>query len=117
MESQMRSLILKKALLGTSIITCLTSSGLSEAQSNYFVEYNKTIARLGAQATGFYFGVNEPLGQNCIFGNIYIAPDRKGIYSQLLVAKLTNRRISRLDYRQPGGPGTECDAEIVEITD
>jgi hypothetical protein len=93
------------------------SSVPAHAQAAYFTEYNKSITRLGAQGTMFYVSFAEPFTASCQWGNVYVAADRKGLYAQLLAAKLANRRISRLDYSQPGGSGTPCAAELVEITD
>jgi len=87
------------------------------AQATYFTEYSKSIARLGAQGTIFYAGFVEPFTANCQWGNVYVTADRKGLYAQLLAAKLTNRRISRLDYSQPGGSGTICNVELVELSE
>lgn len=89
----------------------------SHAQSTYFTEVNKTVSRLGAQGAGFYVSFVEPFGQNCQWGAAYITPDTKGLYVQLLAAKLSNRRISRIDYSQPGGNGSMCTAALVEIAD
>ena len=88
-----------------------------QAQSTYFTEANKTVASLGAQGTAYYASFKESLGQNCLGAYVYITAERKSLYGQLLVAKLTGRRISRLDYSQPAGPGTMCNAELVEITE
>ena len=95
-------------------------AGIAEsaiAQSTYFVEAGKTIVRLGAQGRNYYVGFAEPTGQNCLYGNLYIASDTKGLYVQLLAAKLSNKRLSRVDYSQPAGAGTQCNAELVEIAD
>jgi hypothetical protein len=89
----------------------------AHAQSNYFVESGKTIARIGAQGNFFYVSFVEPLGQSCQWGNLYISADRKSMYAALLSAKLAGRRLSRIDYTQPGGSGTMCNAELVEIAD
>lgn len=75
------------------------------AQTSYFVEANKTIVRLGAQADIYYVSVAEPLSHNCSYGNLYITSARKGLYTQLLAAKLSGRKLSRIDYSQPGGAG------------
>lgn len=91
--------------------------GTLPAQALPFSEYNKTIARLGAQETFYYAAFNEPFGQNCQWGNVYVLADRKGLYAQLLVAKVTGKRVSRLDYSQPGGSGTQCYVELVELAD
>jgi hypothetical protein len=99
------------AILGFGVFSSLY------AQSNYFMEYNKTIARLGAQGTGYYVGFAEPLGQNCAWGIVFVASDRKGLYTQLLAAKLAGKHIGRFDYSQPGGNGTQCNAELVEFSE
>jgi len=87
------------------------------SQSTYFSETNKTIAKLGAQGTSFYTYFAEPMGQSCLNGVLYVSPDKKGLYTQLLAAKLSGKRISRIDYSQPGGNGTFCNVELVEIAD
>jgi hypothetical protein len=103
-------LVLAMALSGGSVVVP------SHAQFA-FSEYNKTVARLGAQGSIYYVGFVEPLGQNCQWGNVYVAADRKGLYAQLLAAKLAGKRISRIDYSQPNGNGTQCNADLVELTD
>ncbi|HET9645392.1 MAG TPA: hypothetical protein VFP68_19015 [Burkholderiaceae bacterium] len=85
------------------------------AQSAYFVETNKTVSSLGAQGTMFYVRFAESVGQNCQNGVLYVASDHKGIYTQLLAAKLTGRTLSRVDYSQVGANGTLCNLELVEI--
>lgn len=87
------------------------------AQSTYFSEGSKSISRLGVQGTGYYVGFTEAFGQNCQWGNAYMSADRKGMYALILAAKLANRRVSRVDYSQPGGNGTQCFLEIVELAD
>ncbi len=82
------------------------------AQSNYFSEGSKTIAILGIQGTYYYFGVAEGVGQTCLGGLVYVVPERKPMYAALLAAKLTGKRLSRLDYSITNG---QCWAEIVEI--
>jgi hypothetical protein len=86
-------------------------------QATYFSETNKTIAKLGAQGASFYTYFAEQVGQNCMNGVLYISPDKKGLYVQLLSAKLTGKRISRVDYSQVGGNGTTCSIELVEIAE
>lgn len=86
----------------------------SLAQSS-FSEGNKTVSRLGAQSTFFYVDFAEPFGQNCLNGVAYVANDRKGLYTQLLAAKLTGRRIKRIDYSQEATG--QCNVELVELTD
>jgi hypothetical protein len=104
----------------SSALVCsglLIATAFAQAQTANYIEVSKTIARLGAQGTFYYVVFAEPLSQNCQFGTIYVSPDRKGMYAQLLAAKLANKRISRVDYSQAGGTGTLCSAELVEIAD
>lgn len=114
----MKKIIDKKALAAAAAVSLgfllLTPA---HGQSTYFSETNKTIAKLGAQGTSFYTYFAEPMGQNCLNGVLYISPDKKGLYTQLLAAKLTGKRISRVDYSQPAGNGTFCNVELVEIAD
>jgi len=87
------------------------------AQNQSVDEYQKTVRQLGAQGDYFYVSFNEPFTINCAHGVVYISSDRKGLYAQLLAAKLSGKRISRLVYSQPNGPGTTCNVDLVEITD
>ena len=103
------------AILATGL--CAAGVLPLQAQSTYFTETNKTVGSLGAQGTSYYASFKESLGQTCLGSFVYITPERKGLYGQLLVAKLTGRRVSRLDYSQPGGPGSMCNAELVEIAE
>jgi hypothetical protein len=96
-----------------AFLTALPVSAI--AQSTYFIESYKTIARLGAQDTYFYVDFAQPFGQNCAYGAAYIMADKKGLYVQLLAAKLTGKIISGIDYSQPGGNGTKCIVELVEV--
>jgi hypothetical protein len=105
--------VIRKMAIGLSLAGVLTPL---LAQTANFIEYNKTVAALGAEGTGFYVRFAEATGQNCLYGVLYVASDRKGIYTQLLAAKLTGRTLSRVDYSQPGGNGTRCNVEIVEIS-
>lgn len=98
-------------------IVALLAGGTVVAQTKNAIEYNKTISKLGAQGDYFYVSFVEPLTINCAYGNLYIAANRKGLYTQLLAAKLTNKRVSRIDYVQPDGDGTVCNVDIVEITE
>lgn len=96
-------------LLGIGLIA--TAYG----QSTYFIEYSKTVAKVGAEGNFYYATFAESVGQNCQYGVLFIASDRKGLYTQLLAAKLSGKRISRLDYSQPDGNGKDCKIELVEI--
>lgn len=84
-----------------------------QAANNYYMEYNKTISKIGAQGDGFYVQFAESFGQNCIYGTGYFSS--KGIYAQILTASLMGQKLSRVDYTQPGGAGTECYISLVEF--
>jgi hypothetical protein len=98
-------------LLGFSLIIP------AHGQSTYFSETNKTVARLGAEGGGFYATFVESVGQTCLYGILYVASDKKGLYTQLLTAKITGKRLSRIDYSQPNGNGTVCNLELAEISE
>ena len=87
------------------------------AQTRPIDEYQKTIRQLGAQADYFYVSFDEPFTTNCAYGVAYVSSAYKGIYTQLLAAKLSGRKISRLVYSQKDGAGTTCNVELVEIAD
>lgn len=115
-------LISKSILLGAIVTACsVLTTASAFAQSANYSGFNKSIARVGIQKTGqglvYFVGFVEPLGQNCQYDTIYVTSDRKDMYVQLLAAKLSNRRISRVEYSQPAGSGSSCNAEMVEIAD
>lgn len=102
-----------------SVLMTLFITGASDtaiAQSQSVDEYQKTIRQLGAQGDYFYVSFNEPFTLSCAYNVVYIAADRKGLYAQLLAAKLSGKRISRIVYNQ-SGTGTACNMDLVEITD
>lgn len=110
--------ILKRCLNGLCVTLCLAfGAQAANAQTNSFTEGNKNIERIGVQGAFFYVRFIEPLSGQCQFDNIYINPDRKAIYAQLLATKILNKRVSRIDYSQAGGPGTMCAADLVELAD
>jgi hypothetical protein len=77
----------------------------------------KTVLKLGAQGDYFYVSFNEPFTRRFGYDVIYIASKNKGLYVQLLAAKLSGKRISRIVYSQPDGEGTSCNMDLVEIMD
>ena len=82
-----------------------------EAQAQaYYSENTKTVAHLGTQGTNFYVQFVEGTSQLC--NEIYIAPERKAMYVQLLTAKLTGSKITRVDYSITNGV---CWAELIEL--
>ena len=89
-------------------------SGSTLAQT-YFQESTKTINKLGVQETYFYVTFNEGFGRTCAYGLAYISAEYKGIYAMLLAAKFSGRTISRVDYQQLNGPGSECNIKFVEV--
>ena len=93
------------------------ATSIAIAQSQSVDEYQKTVRQLGAQADYFYVSFNEPFTLNCAYGVAYISSDHKGLYVQLLAAKLSGKRISRVVYSQSGGAGTSCNIDLVEIAD
>lgn len=95
-----------------TLLTLTTSSALAQT---YFQENNKTINKLGVQETYFYVTFNEGFGRTCAYGVAYISADYKSIYAMLLAAKLSGKTISRVDYQQLNGPGTECNIKLVEV--
>jgi hypothetical protein len=103
-----------------SIFLCSTltlATDVTNAQATYFSEWNKTIGRLGVQGDSYYVDFAEPFGQTCGHGVAYIPPEHKGLYAQLLAAKLSGKKISRFDYEQTGGNGATCTVKLVEIRD
>jgi len=113
----MKKLSIIKVYAARALIGLLSMGLIAAAysQSTYFIEYNKTVAKVGAQGNFYYASFAESVGQNCLNAVLFISPDRKGLYTQLLAAKLAEKHISRLDYSQPGGNGTNCNIELVEI--
>jgi len=107
----------RRVALGTIVAAALCGGNASMAQTTYFTEGTKTIAKLGVQGTQAYIGFVEALTANCRWGYLYIAPERKVMYAQFLAAKVANKKVSRVDYSQPGGTGTQCVAEIVELSE
>ena len=101
-----------------AVLVALAFSGAGVvAQSVHFSEFNKTVARIGVQGSFYYVGFSEPLSQTCQWGNVYIDADKKAIYTQFLAAKLAGKRLSRVDIGQPGGNGTQCTVELVELSE
>ena len=106
----------RKIAVALMTFLAIGTASIAIAQSQSLDEYQKTVRQLGAQADYFYVSFNEPFTLNCAYGVAYIASDRKGLYAQLLAAKLIGKRISRIVYSQSGA-GTTCNMDLVEITD
>jgi hypothetical protein len=101
-------------------VLALSAAGMVaplRAQSASFTENNKSIAQLGAEGSEHYVSFVEPFGQDCQGGNAYVAPDRMGLYAQLLTAKISGTRLSRVDYTQSKGKGSRCSLEQVEFSE
>ncbi|WP_213956597.1 MULTISPECIES: hypothetical protein [unclassified Variovorax] len=111
------ALPLRRFATGVLAAIGLCGANASMAQTTYFTEGTRTIAKLGVQGNQAYIGFVEALTANCKWGYLYIAPDRKVMYAEFLAAKIANKKVSRVDYSQPGGTGTQCVAEIVELSE
>lgn len=93
----------------------LTLTSVSALAQTYFQENNQTINKLGVQETYFYVTFNEGFGRTCAHGLAYISADYKSIYAMLLAAKLSGKTISRVDYQQLNGSGSQCNIKLVEV--
>jgi hypothetical protein len=106
-------------------VLTLSWFGPALAQPVNYLDVNKTIQVVGSHAGAspvYYFRAVEALSNTgCLYGTLYIATnasqDAKAMYATLLAAKLTGRRLSRVDYSQTGGPGNLCFAHLVEVSD
>lgn len=105
-----------KSLVGGLALAMTCSSALAQTDNS------KTVNLLGVQGSGtgaqVYFSVVEGLTLSCAFNNIYVditTDFGKGAYAQLLEAKSTGRQLSRIDYTQSGGAGSECILSLVEV--
>lgn len=107
---------MKKMLFG---IVCLITSGNSFATS----DYSKTVGQLGVQGitpAQAYFTVKEGLTLTCQYGDIYVdltTDFGRAAYAELLAARTQGRILSRIDYTQSGGPGSQCTLLLVEVQD
>lgn len=95
-----------------ALLTLTSGSALAQT---YFQESNKTVYKLGVQETYFYVTFTEGFGRTCAHNLAYISADYKGIYAMLLAAKLSGKKISRVDYQQLNGLGSECQIKLVEV--
>lgn len=108
---------MKRKLLVIGVLMALSyvaQAGAAVTQNNL------TLDRLGVQGGGSvaYFSVDQPLTLTCQWNDIYldITTDvGKTEYAELLAAKMTGKALSRVDYEQPGGTGTECILDLVEV--
>lgn len=103
--------------IGFTLLCSIAILTNASAQNQSVNEYQKTVRQLGAQTDYFYVSFNEPFTLNCAYGVAYIASVNKGLYAQLLAAKMSGKRISRLVYSQSGGTTGSCNVELVEISD
>ena len=82
---------------------------------------DKTVDKLGVQTSVFYFGLKEGFGTGlvCQYGNIYMDLNNaygKTSYANVLAAKLTGRKLARIDVTQLS-PGGLCSLDLVEFND
>ena len=93
----------------------LTISGV-QAQTT-IEDDNRTVDHLGVQVTNAYFSVVEGFSVNCQYGNVYFAITSDGgkvSYANILAAKLSGRKLTRLQYSQPSSGGL-CTLSLVEF--
>lgn len=105
---------MKRVLMAIAAALTFLAAPLAHAQ----IDFNKTINLLGVQGSNAYFSAIEGLTLNCDFGIILADLTTVGgraAYAQLLAAKFTASSLSRIDYVQPGGSGTICQLQLVEV--
>lgn len=99
----------------TVLFAFVTFSFPAFSQELLFEAANKTITSVGAQGDSYYFRIEGGLVAQCAYALIYIPSHRKALYVQIISAKLTGKKLSRLAYTLSNGPNSECIAYIVEI--
>ncbi|MEF7613633.1 hypothetical protein V4F39_06895 [Aquincola sp. MAHUQ-54] len=110
--------VFKNFRVARLLVSVLGCSLLPNAFSQeYITELNKSVSRLGAQGAAFYVYFKEGVSRTCKWDLIYIAPDRRGMYAQLLAAKLAGRRLNRIDFTLTAGSGSICNLELVEMVE
>lgn len=69
-----------------------------------------TPSMVGIEGSGASVYINASVSE-CLYGAVYFTDgtidDRKAALAVAMVAKLSGKTL-RIDYRQPGGPGTMC---------
>ncbi|MEX2964805.1 hypothetical protein [Microbulbifer sp. TYP-18] len=81
-------------------------------------EYDLTIGVLGAQGNNVYFETIEDRSVTCLHQKLYIditSDFGKSAHSNLLFAKSTSRKLSRVDYDQTSEG--QCVVALIEVED
>lgn len=104
-----------KSLKILALLSLSLSSFSANSQAITFETSNIKIATTGVHNLVSYFRIVEPLEAKCAYGVIYIASEKKLLYTQLLMAKASGGKILRLNYTLTNGPNSECLANIIEM--
>ncbi|WP_300751568.1 hypothetical protein [Janthinobacterium sp.] len=103
-------------LKATLILSLSAVSAVAFSQGVAFTAVNQTVSNVDAQGNSYYyFMVSDNIEAQCLYSSIYISIDKKALYGQVLAAKLSGKRLSRIDCRLSNGPNSECVVDIVEI--
>lgn len=86
-----------------------------------YTDYGKTVDQVGVDHNNWlYFSVKEGFSVTCLAGRIYgdiSTQFGRAAFAQLLAAKNAGRQLSRIDYTQTGGVGSQCHLTLVEVQD
>ena len=112
----MKTLTFKVAFL----VGLLIASGAACAM-NYQIFDSKTVDKVGVQSAQFYLALKEGFRSDitCLYGIAFMQIDNaygKATYAHVLAAKLTGRKLTRIDIDQ-ATPGGSCFITLVEIND
>jgi len=80
---------------------------------------NRTVDRVGVQGNNAYFTAKEGFSQNCQWASIYLDISTsfgKAAYSNILAAKTSGKKLSRVAYDQATSGGS-CTLSLVEMKD
>jgi hypothetical protein len=106
-----------KSLNFAKIIASLSLSVLflpAYSQETIIEAANLTITTIGVHTDTPYFRVAEPIGAQCAYAIVYIPADKKLLYAQVLSAKSSGSKLSRLAFKL-NGANSECYAVVIEI--
>ena len=82
-----------------------------------YTQNNALVGVLGVQGSSIYFKINSPFLTDCRWGNIYFSNNTdfgKAAYANILAAKSSGKKLSRLDYEQVSS-GEVCTLTLVEV--
>lgn len=86
----------------------------AHSQETIIEAANLTITTVGVHNDTPYFRVAEPLGAQCAYTIVYIPADKKLLYAQVISAKSSGNKLSRLAFTL-NGANSECHAIVIEI--